>query len=78
MKSEGVHKPGPTDTAGQVLETATGILPLHDTQDFEDAERQVRAYDHRVVWDLDAYRFLDEPVAEAANRSLWRQGLGRR
>ena len=43
-------------------------LPWDDTQDFEDVERgfvarsderQVTAADGRVVWDLDAYAFLD-------------------
>ncbi|MCJ7439517.1 MAG: MBL fold metallo-hydrolase, partial [Acidimicrobiia bacterium] len=30
--------------------------------------------DGRVVWDLDAYAFLDGPVPDTANPSLWRQG----
>ena len=56
---------------------------MHDTQDFTDAERgfvarsderQIRATDGRVVWDLDAYAFLDGPVPDTANPSLWRQG----
>jgi alkyl sulfatase BDS1-like metallo-beta-lactamase superfamily hydrolase len=59
-------------------------LPFDDVQDFEDAtrgfvgrsdERQIRAEDGRVVWDLDAYDFLrgaDAP--DTANPSLWRQG----
>lgn len=57
--------------------------PPQDRQDFEDAERglvargrqrQVRADDGRVVWDLDAYAFLDQPCPDTANPSLWRQG----
>ena len=56
---------------------------MHDTQDFTDAERgfvartnerQIRAADGRVVWDLDAYAFLDGPAPDTANPSLWRQG----
>ncbi len=58
-------------------------LPFTDTQDFDDTERgfvatattrQVTAADGRVVWDLDAYRFLDEPATDTAHPSLWRQG----
>jgi linear primary-alkylsulfatase len=54
-----------------------------DGQDFADArrgfigttdDRQIRAADGRVVWDLDAYRFLDGPAPDSAHPSLWRQG----
>jgi alkyl sulfatase BDS1-like metallo-beta-lactamase superfamily hydrolase len=60
-----------------------GSSPWQDRQDFTDAqrgllargdERQVRAEDGRVVWDLDAYAFLDTPCPDTANPSLWRQG----
>jgi alkyl sulfatase BDS1-like metallo-beta-lactamase superfamily hydrolase len=59
------------------------VFPFDDTQDFDDTERgfiakattrQITAADGRVVWDLDAYRFLDEPAADTAHPSLWRQG----
>lgn len=65
------------------ITASAAILPLSDLQDFEDTrrgflgrsdERQVRAADGRVVWDLDAYRFLDGPCPDTANPSLWRQG----
>jgi len=58
-------------------------LPFDDTQDFDDTERgfvarattrQITAADGRVVWDLDAYRFLDESPPDTAHPSLWRQG----
>lgn len=58
-------------------------LPDDDRQDFADAERgfvargaerRIRASDGRVVWDLDAYGFLDGPAPDTANPSLWRQG----
>lgn len=58
-------------------------LPFDDTADFEDvatgfigtrADRQIRTDDGRVVWDLDAYAFLDEPCPPTAHPSLWRQG----
>jgi alkyl sulfatase BDS1-like metallo-beta-lactamase superfamily hydrolase len=58
-------------------------LPWHDTADFDDTERgfiakasarQVTAADGRVVWDLDAYHFLDGEAPETAHPSLWRQG----
>ena len=38
------------------------------------ADRQITADDGRVVWDLDAYRFLDAPTPYTAHPSLWRQG----
>jgi len=58
-------------------------LPFDDTQDFDDTARgfiakattrQITAADGRVVWDLDAYRFLDESAPDTAHESLWRQG----
>ncbi len=57
-------------------------LPFDDTQDFEDADRGfvgkldpgvVRNDDGRVVWDNDAYEFLDGDCPHTANPSLWRQ-----
>ncbi|MET0146284.1 MAG: alkyl sulfatase dimerization domain-containing protein [Ilumatobacteraceae bacterium] len=53
-----------------------------DTADFEDAGRGfvaamvpcvVTADDGRVVWDNDAYAFLDDACPDTANPSLWRQ-----
>jgi alkyl sulfatase BDS1-like metallo-beta-lactamase superfamily hydrolase len=73
-----------TAVTRQRIEEFAATLPFHDTQDVDDAtrgfiarseERQIRAADGRVVWDLDAYEFLrgaDAP--ETANPSLWRQG----
>lgn len=58
-------------------------FPFDDTQDFDDTERgliakattrQITADDGRVVWDLDAYRFLDGEATDTADPSLWRQG----
>ncbi len=58
-------------------------FPFDDTHDFDDTERgfiakattrQITNAEGRVVWDLDAYRFLDEPAADTAHPSLWRQG----
>jgi len=59
-------------------------LPMQDRQDFDDArrglvgrstDRQVRAADGRVVWDLDAYEFMrDADAPDTVNPSLWRQG----
>lgn len=72
---------GSDDTRGNLSEAASS-LPWHDRQDFEDAERgllarggerQVRAEDGRVVWDLDAYAFIEGPCPDTANPSLWRQ-----
>lgn len=59
-------------------------FPFDDTQDFDDTERgfiarattrQITNAEGRVVWDLDAYRFLEEGAAtDTAHASLWRQG----
>ncbi len=58
-------------------------LPFADTEDFDDARRGwigslsdgvVRATDGRVVWDADAYGFLDAECPDTVNPSLWRQG----
>jgi alkyl sulfatase BDS1-like metallo-beta-lactamase superfamily hydrolase len=57
-------------------------LPFADTDDFDDARRGrigslsdgvIRATDGRVVWDVDAYGFLDDECPETVNPSLWRQ-----
>ncbi|MBN9743376.1 alkyl/aryl-sulfatase [Amycolatopsis sp. A1MSW2902] len=57
--------------------------PFHDVQDFSDAQRgfvgtradrQIRAADGRVVWDLGSYDFLDQQCSGTVNPSLWRQG----
>jgi alkyl sulfatase BDS1-like metallo-beta-lactamase superfamily hydrolase len=57
-------------------------LPFADRADFDDARRGflgtlspalVAATDGRVVWDLEAYDFLDEECPDSVNPSLWRQ-----
>ncbi|MGW6866552.1 alkyl/aryl-sulfatase [Streptomyces sp. NPDC054901] len=57
-------------------------LDYADMSDFEDAERGfvaalspavVRTDDGRVIWDGDAYAFLDEECPDTAHPSLWRQ-----
>lgn len=58
-------------------------LPSFDDQaDFESAGRgfvgtaprpEIRDASGRVVWDLDAYAFLDAACPDTANPSLWRQ-----
>ncbi|MEU8508553.1 alkyl sulfatase dimerization domain-containing protein [Streptomyces brevispora] len=57
-------------------------FPFDDIQDFDDAGRGfigtaedtvVRDSDGAVVWELDAYGFLDEECPGTANPSLWRQ-----
>ncbi len=58
-------------------------LPFDDTTDFEDAQKGfvakmdpcvVRDESGRVIWDNDAYAFLDADCPDTANPSLWRQG----
>ncbi len=72
-----------TEATMGAIAAAAEHLPLADTQDFADAERgflgrsdvrQVLAADGRVVWDLDAYRFLTGECPPTAHPSLWRQG----
>ncbi|MGV8965523.1 MAG: alkyl/aryl-sulfatase [Cellulomonas sp.] len=72
-----------TDATRRSLEVAAEHLPMGDTQDFTDADRgfiarspdrQIRADDGRVVWDLDAYGFLTGSAPDTAHPSLWRQG----
>ena len=57
-------------------------LPFADREDFADATRGfvgtlspalVRDTDERVVWDMEAYSFLDADCPETVNPSLWRQ-----
>jgi alkyl sulfatase BDS1-like metallo-beta-lactamase superfamily hydrolase len=57
-------------------------LPLADREDFDDARRGfiaalspavVEGTDGRVVWDMDAYAFLDAECPDTVNPSLWRQ-----
>ena len=73
------HKP-PT----AVIESAhrQHTLPLHDTRDFDDADRGfiaalspcvIKAPDGRVVWDNDVYSFLSGPAPTSVHPSLWRQ-----
>ncbi|HUO48940.1 MAG TPA: alkyl sulfatase dimerization domain-containing protein [Acidimicrobiales bacterium] len=76
--------PQATQATRAAISAMAADLPLHDRQDHEDAtrgfvgrshQRQIRAADGRVVWDLDAYDFMrgvDAP--DTANPSLWRQG----
>ncbi|WP_435598465.1 alkyl/aryl-sulfatase [Streptomyces anulatus] len=57
-------------------------LPFADTQDFEDASRglvarrepsAVTSGDGKVLWDNDAYAFLEGEAPDTVNPSLWRQ-----
>lgn len=72
----------PTAATRERLEAVVERYPFDDTQDFEDSDRglvarssvrQIAADDGRVVWDLDAYSFLDGPAPDTVNPSLWRQ-----
>ncbi len=58
-------------------------LPFSDAEDFGDARRGwvaslsdpvIRATGGRVVWDADAYDFLDAECPDTVNPGLWRQG----
>ncbi len=79
-----MSEPTVTPATRAAIDEMAAHLPMSDRQDVDDArrgfvgrstERQVRAADGRVVWDLDAYEFLrDADAADTANPSLWRQG----
>jgi len=73
------HKP-----PSPVIESAHRelFLPFQDDADFRSADRGfiaalspcvIRAADGRVVWDNDAYAFLDGAAPTSVNPSLWRQ-----
>jgi alkyl sulfatase BDS1-like metallo-beta-lactamase superfamily hydrolase len=58
-------------------------LPFHDRSDFDDADRGflgalepcvVTDAAGRIVWDNDAYAFLQGACPDTAHPSLWRQG----
>lgn len=57
-------------------------LPFDDTKDFEDTQtgfqatlqpNVVKDAKGQVVWDNDAYSFLDQDASDTVNPSLWRQ-----
>ncbi len=65
-----------------MTDTTTRSLPFEDRTDFEEADRGligrlepcvVHAEDGRVVWDNDAYAFLQGDVPDSVHPSLWRQ-----
>jgi alkyl sulfatase BDS1-like metallo-beta-lactamase superfamily hydrolase len=69
---------------GDIGATRKGVMvaSFEDRQDFEDAERGridaldpcvVRAADGRVVWNLEAYSYLNGECPDTVNPSLWRQ-----
>lgn len=73
-----------TTNPAAVIESAhrEHALPFHDTADFDNADRGflaalspcvIRAADGRVVWDNDAYSFLNGAAPTSVHPSLWRQ-----
>jgi alkyl sulfatase BDS1-like metallo-beta-lactamase superfamily hydrolase len=72
----------PTDRVAAANRGVAMTLPFDDRDDFEDARRGflgaltpavVEATDGRIVWDMDAYSFLDADCPDSVNPSLWRQ-----
>ena len=72
----------PIETAHAEALTALSSFPFDDTRDFADADRGfigklspcvVKAADGRVVWNNDAYDFLDGRAPTSVHPSLWRQ-----
>ena len=74
-----------TDASPQIAEANAAVrlrLPFADADDFDDARRGrvgslsdgvIRTTGGRVVWDADAYGFLDGECPPSVNPSLWRQ-----
>ena len=63
-------------------EAVLGTYPFDDTQDMDDvrhgflgttSDSTILDADGRVVWDLEAYHFLERDCPGTANPSLWRQ-----
>ncbi|WP_042430943.1 alkyl/aryl-sulfatase [Streptacidiphilus anmyonensis] len=63
-------------------EAVRARYPFEDRQDFQDADRgflgaaedgRIRNAAGDVVWDADAYGFLDQDCPDTVNPSLWRQ-----
>jgi alkyl sulfatase BDS1-like metallo-beta-lactamase superfamily hydrolase len=74
----------PTAAIERAHKEHLGSLPLDDTTDFADADRGliatlqpcvIKAADGRVVWDNDAYSFLDGDAPVSVHPSLWRQSM---
>lgn len=74
---------GASEHTRAVHSAALERLPFEDREDFDDARRGlisaeeslvVRDERGRVVWDMDAYRFIDPdaPAPETVHPSLWR------
>lgn len=74
---------GASEHTRAVHSAALDQLPFEDREDFEDARRGLIATEEslvlhdargRVVWDMDAYRFVDPdaPAPETVHPSLWR------
>ncbi|MEV0096103.1 alkyl sulfatase dimerization domain-containing protein [Streptomyces sp. NPDC050738] len=75
----------PQGAAAAGVESATGgdSLDFGDTADFANADKGfiaaltpgvVKNAAGKVVWDNDAYKFLEGDAPKTANKSLWRQG----
>ena len=65
------------------IAASAASMPWGDTQDAQDTERgfiarredrTITNAEGRVVWDLDAYSFLQGDCPDTAHPSLWRQG----
>jgi alkyl sulfatase BDS1-like metallo-beta-lactamase superfamily hydrolase len=70
-----------SDFTAQKNEAVLKVLPFSDRTDFDSVTKgliapfsgQIKDADGKVVWDIDAYKFLDADSAPASvNPSLWR------
>jgi alkyl sulfatase BDS1-like metallo-beta-lactamase superfamily hydrolase len=72
----------PTEHTAKANAAVKNMLPLEDSQDFEDARRgliasdpelQVKRANGSLAWDMTAYDFIDGEAPASVNPSLWRQ-----
>ncbi|MGB3887486.1 alkyl/aryl-sulfatase [Gordonia sp. (in: high G+C Gram-positive bacteria)] len=78
-----MNQPEASEYVQAAHRSALESMPFDDTRDFDDAARGliaklepgvVRNADGKVVWNIDAYAFLDKEAApETVHPSLWRQ-----
>ncbi|KAI9718464.1 MAG: hypothetical protein M1828_006709 [Chrysothrix sp. TS-e1954] len=70
-----------TKTIVQQQKDVQSSLPFDDTEDFDNSQQgfqsrldpnTVKNADDDIVWNNDAYKFLDQDAPDTANPSLWR------
>jgi alkyl sulfatase BDS1-like metallo-beta-lactamase superfamily hydrolase len=74
----------PTSLTEEINARVLKELPLEDQQDFKDARRgliasmpelRVKDADGNIIWDMNAYAFIQGKAPSSVNPSLWRQSM---